>query len=395
MPFPADLIKHIETNLFQEDLLDLSGCEINDQEISLLAQALTHNKHIKNIRLFGNNISDEGASIIATIPTLEIVNLADNQIKEAGARALATSKTIKQLIISNNPIGDKGAELLAGNTTLSELQVAGCDITALGADYLFQSKTLKKLDLSNNRLGNEPLKALEKNQSLEELKLAYTGIEEKGASYIASNQHLKILDLSNNCIKSKGCQTILSHPVLKMLDLTENQIDDAGLEGLDNLKNLRELVLFGNAITDIGLNRLLDTPLLDSFNLHNNPIYLTTLSNIQKSSFETSDYRIFSRKQAIEDKITPPVPAVSVPPKPITPHFSTSPGSSPELTGKRKAQELVSHPDFQEFFDTADFSAVKAFFDTLKENCVTHLQHKKIRHRSAPNRPSGNGTAIS
>ncbi len=120
-----------------------------------LAGALEGNTTLKELRLGGNQIADEGAKALAEglkeNKRLIVLQLNDNQIGDEGAKALAEfSKGHKLILLSlnNNQIGDEGAKAFA--VTLRE------------------NTSASLLSLNNNQIGNEGAKylvnALEMNE---------------------------------------------------------------------------------------------------------------------------------------------------------------------------------------------------------------------------------------
>lgn len=64
----------------------------------------------------------------------------------------------------------------------------------------------------------------------------------------------------------------------------------------------------------------------------------------------------------------------------ITPSFSFAQQSLQELglIGKRKADELMAHPDFRDFFNTANMDALNIFIDTVEKLCINARRQRMI-----------------
>jgi Leucine-rich repeat (LRR) protein len=389
MNFSSTLLVDIQQRTFREEFLDLSGQELGDEEALLLAEALKHNTHVKKIKLWGNNIGDRGAAAIALVSTLEEVNLADNKITAIGCLALSNSFFIKKLNISGNAIGDKGIIFFSNNASLLELEAASCDISAIGANDVFEkNKTLKKIDFSSNPLGHEGVKLLKFNNTLVEVALAYTAIGDEGAAHIANNRSLKTADLSNNGITDSGATALANESNLEVLNLTQNEVGDASSKAFSKNNQLKELILISNKITAEGLSCLLSSTSLNVIELYGNPIYLTSFKKIKDSHFATSDNTSFIRTTK-PIKVTDPSKALESPPSIL----EATPIPAPSIThqfnrpkendhralqeGQSKAEALMLHPDFVEFFQTASFTQLKYFFEQLKKDCLQVQSQRK------------------
>lgn len=122
--------------------LDLSSCKINSVGMCALALIL-NTTSIKKLSLSGNNIGDEGMGLLA--------------------KSLKTNASLEELVISNNNIGDKGAKLLADslshNKTLTSLKIGVNNIGDEGAKELAcllrNNETLRELSLGLNNIRDE------------------------------------------------------------------------------------------------------------------------------------------------------------------------------------------------------------------------------------------------
>ena len=133
---------------------------------------------LKILKLFFNELTDEGVTAIAqseTLKGLETLNIRENEFGTEGALAIAKSVTLEnlsQLNIGGNVIGDEGTKAIVNSYTLrnlTSLGLAGCDLKTEGALAIAESQTLtklKELNLRNNRIGFEGAEALAKSSNL-------------------------------------------------------------------------------------------------------------------------------------------------------------------------------------------------------------------------------------
>jgi Ran GTPase-activating protein (RanGAP) involved in mRNA processing and transport len=213
------IIDKLERNT--TDKLNLSYCNIGNEEVKLLATALAINTSVKKCYLFWSNMSDEEAEAIATAlstnKTITELHLSRNKIGKEGAKgiakALKTNTTLTHLHLFKNNIGDEGTEEIAigltRNTSITHLDLSANYIGAIGTIALARGLatntiSLTMLDLRGNNIGAEGVKALAgallTNTTLAELILSYTEIGDAGlkalAAVLASNTSLSILYLN-------------------------------------------------------------------------------------------------------------------------------------------------------------------------------------------------------
>ena len=264
-------------------------------KINIVTPFLSHLKTLKILNLWRNNISDDGASEMATTllvnKSLEELNIKCNRITHRGASALAEglqgNKTLNILNLGCNKIGDDGASEIAKallvNQSLEELNIEYNFITDRGASALAEclqkDKTPKILNLGANDIGDdgasEIAKALLVNQTLEELHMEYNSITGRGAYALAEgvqgNKALKILNLGWNDIGNDGAneiaKTLLVNQTLEELNIEHNDITDRGAsalaEGLHRNKTLKILNLWWNKIGDDGASEIAKTLLVN------------------------------------------------------------------------------------------------------------------------------------
>ena len=140
----------------------ISSYHISDNEISVEgAKILAENKTLTTLNIAFSKIGDEGAKALAKNKTLTTLNVSYNEISDGGAEALAENKILITLDVCGNQIGDKGAKALGANTTLTELYASVNCIGDEGAKALVANTTLTTIDVSiNQMIGNAGKKAL-------------------------------------------------------------------------------------------------------------------------------------------------------------------------------------------------------------------------------------------
>eukprot|EP00475_Leptophrys_vorax_P035500 TRINITY_DN5855_c0_g3_i1.p1 TRINITY_DN5855_c0_g3~~TRINITY_DN5855_c0_g3_i1.p1 ORF type:complete len:726 (+),score=215.69 TRINITY_DN5855_c0_g3_i1:74-2251(+) len=229
--------------------LDLSENNLGFTGVELLSAALKENEVLEDLDLSKNNIPPESAAEIVSLfkkdrPVIKSLFLAENPLGDEGVSAitftiiqkrvpvealdfsstrmgsmstmaistlLSTIKTLRVLQLAENQIDDEGAtslaEALTADTSLSQLKLSdnsiGNDGASAFANLLVQNKTLQYLYLDGNRIGDVGAerigKALRENKKLSTLWLARNRLTEKGTESIAHslqfNDRLKDVQL--------------------------------------------------------------------------------------------------------------------------------------------------------------------------------------------------------
>jgi len=270
----------------------LNGCLKN--KIPPITIALVRRNLTSTINLAHMGIGDKIASILAgclySLPYLQVLNLADNNLTDKGLADLLNSaaqhKEIEELDISNNIVGFHAAkalgEFLGGKQCILHslrLRDANIDDTECAhiCSVLKGNKCLTELDLSKNLLGKFENLNVVKPQfvtggesladlllhglcPIEKLVLHWNMIRMDGAvalcNAIQSNKFLTYLDLSYNAIGSAGAEilgkSLLENKTLKYLNVSNNGIDAVGCYtlciGVGENDTLQELNLDGNPV---------------------------------------------------------------------------------------------------------------------------------------------------
>ncbi|CAF1345689.1 unnamed protein product, partial [Adineta ricciae] len=273
----------------QNPKVDLKSMQLFDSDMDVVASEFIANKQCFELNLSGNRITPHGISILAHAlrgnkQTLTILNLAWNEIGDAGTKLLAkvlrNNMTLSTLDISRNEIGNMGIESLAEalkvNTTLTALDLSRNEIENAGISSLVKAlernTTLTTLNLSWNHIGptggTSISELLLTNMTLVTLDLSWNCLEPEGTKILAealrTNTTLTTLNLSWNGIKAAGAKSIaeslLINKALTTLDLSWNYIESVGVKTLaEALKTNTVLTTFNlswNGIGPIGARSL-------------------------------------------------------------------------------------------------------------------------------------------
>ena len=252
--------------------LTLRGKKIAPGTILYLVAALKRMPNLRILDLNNTNLGDAGVQALAQVecPSLEEINLADNDLGPDAVNAIADASTnwpqLRSLNLDGNPqLGAAGAEALcrAAFPYLEEILLDDCGLGLDGAQSLnraaIQWPRLRFLTLDSNALGDEgvvallarPRGAARALPALEDLRLDRNEIGGQGVASIAVASmrlpRLLFLDLSFNSLGDSGARALAQahFPRLETLHLQVNNVGAEGEAALDAARtrwpNLRYL----------------------------------------------------------------------------------------------------------------------------------------------------------
>lgn len=215
--------------------LSLKDNKVGDEGVQHIAHGLKFNQKLLELDLSGNGITLQGLGYIGTMlkdnKHLSSLDLSCNRIdmtditfvKDSFSTGLAENTCLKTLVMADNNISDNGASILAEvlskqNKTLTQLNLASIGFGKKGllklGDLLRATKNLVHINISRNRqLGRaDPNIAalcygLALNKTLEFLGIGQVGIKNdaiKGlADAIGKNRFLDMVDVTGNNISAE------------------------------------------------------------------------------------------------------------------------------------------------------------------------------------------------
>lgn len=236
-------------------VLSLSGNQLQDSSMTVLADALAHNGCLRELNLSYNSITVFGSTLLATAlqhnTHLHLLDLMHNHIGRDGihpwlGRTLRTNRTLQQLKLSHNNMGDKKAhELLSSlappiTTEEDNLksQIARRRTampSAIPNNLKFRAKKGEGggfQTISENPTGelqDEPF-----NSSLTTLLMSDTGIADEAAHQLAhvltKNRSLTHLDVSSNNFTNLGNGNIAhgleQNRSLRLINYSDNTVSE-------------------------------------------------------------------------------------------------------------------------------------------------------------------------
>lgn len=230
------------------DQLDLSNRNIQDTNIPIILNFLQSHPEITKINLSQNNISDEGAALLASNQTLTSINLSENHIHDQGAIALAKSHTVQDLNLNYNHVGIAGVIAFKDNISVRALSLGGN-----------QDENHKDI------ITSESIAVLAENPRLEYLNLYVLFLDYKAAIALAKFSHLHALNYSGNYLNDEAALLLAKNPYLQSLDIFLKGINLNAIIELAN--HFTHLSFYGGDIEDAAYVALANSPTLTSLSL--------------------------------------------------------------------------------------------------------------------------------
>lgn len=183
-----------------------------------------HNKQFTYLIVTGSLLGDEAAIALAENTFLHSLNLSSNNITDRATEKLATNGSIVELLLVGNKISGYGANKLFSNSNLRVLYLARNQITNLDDKILSFNKTLRSLSLDNNPLTKADIIAVVQCLSLQSLSLERLYLEDNYAAILAQSLTLTTLYLGHNNFTDDGARIICKNPRLVNVSMMQNKL---------------------------------------------------------------------------------------------------------------------------------------------------------------------------
>ena len=226
--------------------LYINNNKITDRAADDIAAAIRCNAKLEELDVSGNDLRAKGVEKIVIalqrIVTLTKLNISNNNVAaNAIAVAISHNTHLQEFIISGNNLGVLSATMIARNlqkiSTLTKLYIAGASIGDGAADDIATAVScnvhLQEFDISKNYLQASSVikvaKGLRKISMLTKLSIDNNKITNVAAFYIADviscNSNLQELDIGSNNLQAQGA-TIILNSLQKISSLTTLYINN-------------------------------------------------------------------------------------------------------------------------------------------------------------------------
>ena len=352
--------------------LYINNNKITDGAADDIAAAIRCNAKLEELDVSGNDLRAKGVEKIVIalerIVTLTKLNISNNNVAaNAIAVTISHNTHLQEFIISGNNLGVLSATMIARNlqkiSTLTKLYIAGASIGDGAADDIATAVScnvhLQEFDISKNYLQASSViklaKGLRKISMLTKLSIDNNKITNVAAFYIADviscNSNLQELDIGSNDLQAQGATIILNslqkisslttlyinnntiteevaddiaavvfcNP-MQVLDISDNYLGTIGVtkvaKALQSVCTLTHLYISNNYITDEATDNIAAAiscnPYLEEFDIGKNSIQGRGAIKIVKSFQQVSTLKkLFMDHNKISDGASDYVAAVT------------------------------------------------------------------------------------
>lgn len=200
------------------------------------------------VRSLGGRVQYERGTLI---PSVTCADLTGCDLNDAKMRLVAQID-VPELRIGANPITDRGLSCLVGLKNLTRLDIHYISVAAGNWRVLSELGPLRALDVSANEVTNDDLRYIGTSMSLESLDLSGTRISDTGLKHLGGLKALRKLDLSQTELDGTGLVG-LHDLTLRSLDLNGTKVYGHHLDALARPESIEQLGLSDTLIDDSGL----------------------------------------------------------------------------------------------------------------------------------------------
>lgn len=227
---------------------------------------------LKVLLLSGSIINDESLCIVAQIPQLRVLSLADvkpGSVTRQGLEQLAAAKNLESLGLSGDWITD---ELVTGIRPLRNLKTLYVGSAPHLSSGIFANvaEMPELCDLQIYRapqLSDEGAENLARLGKLRVFIAAQTELSDATLIHLTKLPNVELLNVSHSQVSDAGMQQIATLSSLRILSASFTNISDASLPAVAQLPRLTQLRLNNTAITDAGAQTLASMTLLEQLEL--------------------------------------------------------------------------------------------------------------------------------
>jgi hypothetical protein len=260
------------------EVLDLEDCAIGDAGVAAIAKL----SELRALNLGQTRVTDAGSVALAKLGKLEIIDLGRTTV---GARAVATIRNlpVREVFLDGTAVGRELASLSVLAPGLERLELsslASYKPTDADLGWLARAPHLVEVGLSGSRVHDPLVIAIAALPQLRELRVATTPITLAAVKAIAARQDLEEVDLAETPVDDASAAALLAMPRMRVLRLDRTSIGDGAL--VRPAGPLVELYLSHTRITDAGLAILDAAPDLEALGLGHAQIGDPTIARIAK-----------------------------------------------------------------------------------------------------------------
>ena len=268
-------------------------------------------------------------ALSSRLTALTQLNFADSRLASSCLEAIGSCRALRILRIPRSLVSDKGATAIASLCHLTILDLSDSKIKPTELHILIGLTQLRALNLwkprsmwnDECRCGTEGVKVIACLTQLTCLNISSNNIGYEGAAHLAHLSHLTYLNLRANKIKDEGASALINLTELVYLDIGNNGLSAVGAFGLTTLSQLKLLRIGDNYIGVEGAKAIAALTKLTWLDIHNNHIgnegaeaiakKLSNLKFLNAASIHSSAFDGEESKNGISDSVTINVSSLS------------------------------------------------------------------------------------
>lgn len=180
-------------------------------------------KHLRRLNLRGTKITDTTLQHLASVPSLESLDIGFVQLTDVGLDQLTSLPKLHELTIGGNKLSDAGLQSLRQMPGLTYLDLSGAQRTDSG--------------LWSVSVTESGLEAIATLQNLRCLRMNGTSVSPRGLEKLKSLSKLERLDLQGcKRLNDEAVNTLKSFPALRSVDVTGTGMTEKGIAALRQSK---------------------------------------------------------------------------------------------------------------------------------------------------------------
>lgn len=220
-------------------------------------QRLAELSDLRSLFLWGEAVNEDVVTALTSAPQLTGLALSRTQFNDGAAVRVQAMPWLRELNIREHfHLTDATARAIAAHPGLEVLNVADVRLTDAGFDHLMDFPRLRKLVAFGCKVGDDALRRLPRLEHLEELNVGGSNVTDAVADRIARLPNLRVLYLWRTGVTDAALDRLAGCTGLRELYIGGQQITDNGLRAVGRMTGLRVLDLFATDVTANGMEHL-------------------------------------------------------------------------------------------------------------------------------------------
>jgi hypothetical protein len=233
--------------------LDQLNPEIEVVDADVMEIARLPNLKRLALRASCPRLTDASLRTLAGMPRLEVLEIHDAPITDAGLAQLGTLRGLKSLLVG------EARPFSAGGNSIA--------VTGIGLTGLTSLPALAELEVYSPALAGGALRHVGQLRHLRRLRLKGCSFTDDDLRYLAPLTELESLEVVGSCISGKGFGHLSGLAKLRDVCLESPSVTDEAVPLLARLPSLRSVMIYSSRVTAPGLEGFQSAPKLNQIGL--------------------------------------------------------------------------------------------------------------------------------